>query len=292
VSFGIVLLAVAVVAILASIWITSERPTKDAAQQELASEAERPRGDDEPNRPSADFAALIHAIADEGGANRAEEKREDRGKKFRDWIIVTLLIATIAGIYWQIYEMNKVYGPIKEQADAAKAAAGAARDNVVFANRAWIEMDHASIEPLVYGAGLHATIAYANIGHQPAKVAQGMIYETFTKEEWAPTLAGAFIREISNECMSTANVTPKIIVFPSQPHELSQDSSSDKLPQAKRVYVDSKIVGGDTFVAVMGCFVYLSFGTVRHTAFCFYYNAAVSTDIDHLSACEDGNDAD
>lgn len=96
--------------------LTSERPIKDAVQQEPATgNAERPRGDNELDSPSADFAALINAIAREGAANRSEEKREDSGKKFRDWITIILLIATTGGIYWQIHEMIKVYGPISDQ---------------------------------------------------------------------------------------------------------------------------------------------------------------------------------
>jgi hypothetical protein len=100
--------------------LTSERPIKNTLQEKpTASEAKRPRGDDPPNSPSADFAALINAIAAEGRAYRAEEQSEDRGKTFRDWVTIGLLIATTAGIYWQISELIKVYGPIKEQADAA-----------------------------------------------------------------------------------------------------------------------------------------------------------------------------
>jgi hypothetical protein len=153
--------------------ITSERPIKDAAQQEPAtSNAERPSGDNEPNRPSSDFAALIDAIAAEGRAYRAEEQSEDRSKKFRDWITIGLLVATTAGIYWQISEMIKVYGPIKDGAEAAKTQAGAAAGQVTVMQgqlaemkadrRPWLAFDDtiSVVSPLVFDQdGARVTIA-------------------------------------------------------------------------------------------------------------------------------------
>ena len=101
--------------------LTSERPPKYPAQQEpTTGDTARPRSNDIGGRPSTDFAALIDAIANEGSANRAEEKREDGGKQFRDWVTILLLIATTGGVYWQVAEMIKVYEPIKKQADAMK----------------------------------------------------------------------------------------------------------------------------------------------------------------------------
>ena len=65
------------------------------------------------------------------------EKREDRWENFREWVTVALLICTTVGVIWQVHEMMKVYGPIKDQAvanqqsaAAAKMAAEAARDAV------------------------------------------------------------------------------------------------------------------------------------------------------------------
>src|SRR5262245_65368220 len=67
----------------------------------------------------------------------ALEKREDRWENFREWVTVALLICTTIGVFLQVHEMIKVYGPIREQAlanqesaAAAKLAAEAARDAV------------------------------------------------------------------------------------------------------------------------------------------------------------------
>src|SRR5262245_56475078 len=59
------------------------------------------------------FAQLIAAIRGEGAAERAEEQREDRGKKFREWTTIILIALTFIAVCWQVHEMIKVYEPIK-----------------------------------------------------------------------------------------------------------------------------------------------------------------------------------
>jgi hypothetical protein len=162
----LIIFAVGVFATIVVRALTSERPLKNAPQQEPGGgEAERPRRDHEPNGPSADFAALIHTIAREGAANRAEGNAEDKGKKFRDWITILLLIATTGGVYWQIHEMIKVYEPIAEQAQAAK-------DNRVADHRAWIGVVSATADPIVETSPptpIGTTNVYANTGRDPAQ---------------------------------------------------------------------------------------------------------------------------
>lgn len=173
-SLGIVLLAIAAVTIVVSIWMTSERPAKHAVQQEpTACETEWPCGDDEPHSPSADFAALINAIARQGAANRSEEKREDNGKKLRDWITIALLIATTGGIYWQIHEMIKVYGPIKRQADAAASQIAITSGQLGVMKqegRAWIGPTAFTFaDPSSADEPLKILVDYLNYGREPAK---------------------------------------------------------------------------------------------------------------------------
>lgn len=102
--------------------------------------------------PSADFAALIDTIKSEGVAYRKEEQREDRGKKFREWITIGLIFVTFAAVCWQVHEMIKVYEPIRLQAEAAQKSAVAAKQQaeamakqaetsakeIVAASRAWL----------------------------------------------------------------------------------------------------------------------------------------------------------
>jgi hypothetical protein len=83
--------------------------------------------EDASQRLSNDFSGLIYTIREEGEAYRKEEKKEERGKRIRDWITICILAftlialtATYCAIGEQVSEMKKVYGPIKEATDATK----------------------------------------------------------------------------------------------------------------------------------------------------------------------------
>src|ERR1700680_3177278 len=69
---------------------------------------------------------LIKTIESEGRAYRKEEQDEDRGKKRREWITIVLIALTFIAVCYQVYEMIKVYEPIREQAEASRIAADAA----------------------------------------------------------------------------------------------------------------------------------------------------------------------
>jgi hypothetical protein len=135
-------------------------PSQDTTQKEItADKEERTHGNDYQNGPSADFVALIETITAEGRAYRKEEQREDRGKKFREWVTIILIGMTFGAVCYQVYEMIKVYEPIKDQAKAAteqataagiqaenaKQSVATARDSMIAAQRAWVGPISASI---------------------------------------------------------------------------------------------------------------------------------------------------
>jgi hypothetical protein len=62
---------------------------------------------------SADTAALIHAIEAQAYANRAEEIKEDEGKRPREQVPIVLLLVTMFAILSQVIEIRKVYEPIQ-----------------------------------------------------------------------------------------------------------------------------------------------------------------------------------
>jgi hypothetical protein len=64
---------------------------------------------------SPDFKALIHTIRREGRAYRKEEQREDRAKRFREWITIALIALTFIAVCYQVHEIIKVYDPIRDQ---------------------------------------------------------------------------------------------------------------------------------------------------------------------------------
>ncbi len=73
------------------------------------------------------LSALAHTIANQHEADRQQEAREDRGKRYREYATIALLVLTTAGLfvqavvfYRQLGEMQKVYAPIAEQAKATR----------------------------------------------------------------------------------------------------------------------------------------------------------------------------
>jgi hypothetical protein len=116
-------------------------------------------GQQVPDRPSADFAALIDAIRDEGDANRKEEQTEDRGRKYREVIVICLLCFNLVAICWQVWEMVKVYDPIKTQTEA-----------VVAFNRAWLKLEEFKVLKVEFKGDkviVRTHLRIRNIWHTP-----------------------------------------------------------------------------------------------------------------------------
>jgi hypothetical protein len=114
---------------------------------------------------SPDFAALIDAIRSEGQANRREEISEDRGKRFREYLTLFIVIATTAGVFYQAYIFSGQLTEMKssgeqtaqlidnnaalaasatkqaeaadKQANAMNAAVEVSRESLIAAGRAW-----------------------------------------------------------------------------------------------------------------------------------------------------------
>jgi hypothetical protein len=111
----------------------STAPSQHAIQEEKDASNEWRESDHNDQRgPSTDFTALINAIRREAQANREQERREDRGKCFREYLTLIFVMATAAGVFYQAWifngqldEMRRTYGPIESQATAATQSAEA-----------------------------------------------------------------------------------------------------------------------------------------------------------------------
>ncbi len=57
------------------------------------------------------------------------------------------------------------------------------------------------------------------------------------------------------------------------------------------ILADKNVLSGDKVIVVFGCFLYKSFGQIRHTSYCGY-DLSGTTVIQNLSFCTVGNDAD
>jgi hypothetical protein len=249
--------------------ILAEDPLK---QEPKSGQKQNPTGNDGPERPSSDFAALIDAITTEGRAYRKEEQREDRGKKIREWITIILIGMTFCAVCYQVYEMIKVYEPIREQAvasgkqaiasekaaDATTRAADAATKQseiatkqaensdkaLIQAQRAWVGPRNASFsaEPKV-GEPVDITIDYQNTGREPAL---SFSYEAdiFAIAEQSPDF-GMRVVPFMNKCLGINTATPGQVVYPS-----TGFSQYNLTAKTNKDLVDDPVVAGDKVVVV------------------------------------------
>src|ERR1700730_1997228 len=118
-----------------------EAANRDAHKRE-ASEAEK----------SAAITSQLSALVDQ---LEGQEEREKRPKQIKIWtdfitLILVALTAVFTGLAWWVFrgqlhvfegqftEMQKVYGPIKESADAATSAADTAKNALIQRDRAFV----------------------------------------------------------------------------------------------------------------------------------------------------------
>lgn len=245
---------------------------------------------EEASGPSRDMATLIEVIKTEGRAYRGEEQREDRGKKFREWVTIALLAATLIAVFWQVHEMIRVYGPVRDQAEASKKSADAATRSLVQAQRAWVGPLNAALtaEPTV-GKPIEATIQYQNTGREPAS---DFIYDvqalSVAKDEDQNGGAVAMLQTYMNACEGAKDWKGGSVIYPTSNAFGSGYSLSIK---SKDDFVDEAMTKGDKLVIVQGCFLYRSFDVPRHSYFCYFYQPG-NGKISNLNICRTGHHAD
>ena len=289
------LAAIAAVIVGSSIWRSlREKRRQSANQEEARYRDKRASRQNDPYGPSRDFGALIDAIETEARAQRAEEKREDRGKVLREWLTIVLIAATFAAIVKQVSEMIRVYEPIAAQADAAKESADAvikqAEDSersLILAERAWVgPLDVNSSTVPEVSKPLKVVVTYANTGRSPATEFISSFKDASYSESSSDEIAGANIavdgfisdcRHIQTNIGSVVYPTSGFSSY-SLSHTMDQKTVDEAAPD-KRV------------VVVVGCFVYRSFDMVRHSTFCYFFKSGL-TSPQHWNICPGGAYAD
>jgi len=264
----------------------SQVPPQNSSEEnpKAAPEGDNPSGHD-PESPSADFAALIDAIKKEGRAYRKEEQREDSGKKFRDWITIGLVAATLFVFAWQLREMTRAYKPLQEQAEAAK-------DSAIAGARAWvgpyqaklIEPPQPSIEK-----DWKVEIDYQNTGREPARK-----FSTF----FDPFIEVSDMKDPAVMLRITQDVTACKIRAPAEPAEivypislgLGGSSGYSATISFKKAALDQALLMGERAAYVFGCFTYVTRDAIKHSSFCFFFKEGL-TQPNALNICE-GADAD
>lgn len=250
---------------------------------------------------STEFEALIAAIRAEGIANRREEVGEDRGKRLREWITIVLLAMTLAAISWQVHEMIKVYGPIRDQADAQTRAAEAekqaaeagkkqsenAERALTLGQRAWVGPQNAAFasEP-EQGKPLELTVQYQNTGREPALsfVYSVNVTALLDSQERKGNIP-AQIQDYMNGCRNMREWQGGSVVYPTAfANYTLTDKTNAKL-------VDKAVISGDKIIVVQGCFAYTTMGMPKYSYFCWFYRHG-ATKIQNLNICASGHDAD
>ena len=260
-------------------------------------------------RRAADLSALIDTLRAEGKAYRNEEQREDRGKKFRDWLTIVVLVITAIAIWWQVREMVRTYKPIEDQAaasqkaaEASAKAAEAAREaadaavaqsktsetTLLMSQRAWLGPTHASIAAMPeVGKSVEISIQYQNTGRTPAL---GFIFglDPFTMlptEDRSPRVLNR-MTTYANACKGHAKWDGGSVVYPLSGFNTYTLTSTLKDPLITEDFIKRKRI-----LLVQGCFLYRTFDLPKHSYFCYFFDPQ-STKIGNLNICTIGHDAD
>ena len=100
---------------------------RSVEKQEGPTKTAKPHRDKQADGVADALTALTHTVAEQHQTDRQQEAREDRGKRYREYATIALLVLTTAGLfvqavvfYRQLGEMQKVYAPIAEQAKATR----------------------------------------------------------------------------------------------------------------------------------------------------------------------------
>jgi hypothetical protein len=292
---------------------TKRRYVAHIEQPQTANRDERER---QQHEDQIQIVRALNRIRDQLATDEQEEQRDHTKKAFREWATIILIFATVVAtgvgdwfFYGQLREMQDAGGQTKElvganaklaeaaakQAEAADKQAGAlaeaaklSRESMIASSRAWVGPRNAKIEGAIeIGKPVEFEIEYVNSGKEPAL---DFIYrvEPFTATQDEDT-SGVVIRRIGEyfEACQRIDALPQGgVVFPSlgfSANNLTAKTTSDIITQS--------LLDGDVNLIVQGCFLYKSFNVIRHSYFCYYYNAK-RTKVANLNICTAGHYAD
>lgn len=254
------------------------------------------RREDKPCRPSADVAALIDAIERQGRANREEEAREDRGKKFRESVTIGLLALTLGTVALQVREMMKVYDPIKVQADAAidmakiaNARSADATKALIEAQRAWLGPKNVKLSAVpAKGKPLKITLEFVNSGREPGMdVTFDANVFLADQNEIPNTAIGQGMLQFMAACREPKKPHGGSTIYPSG---MGFDGSYVLERTMHNNFVTEALATGRKMMLVQGCLSYRTFDIPKYSYFCYFYKRG-STQIQHLEHCVEGNEA-
>ncbi len=276
--------------------------------------AERNKWKAEQDKASTTIAAAIDALRDAQAAQTNSEDGNEKKNQAINKATLVLVAFTVlfTGLSWwafrsQLDEMKKVYGPVSEQADAAKKAADATvraadaatkqSENsdkaLAQAQRAWIGPTYARIDGSIeIGKPFSVIIEYLNTGREPgiSFAAAGDVF-LGTQEEDDRGINLARVEAYFKGCRDANMAKGGQVIFPSVGGGIGGGNRYDFTLGVKDSTVDQDFLDGKTILYVDGCLVYRSINVVRHSYFCYFYKSKLSKPAS-LSICQNGNGAD
>lgn len=187
------------------------------------------------------------------------------------------LFAATAGLWWAT----------KDLVDDARSS-----------GRAWLGPVDATMPlgvPQV-GQPLKVVIGYTNTGKEPALYNGQLVAHVFSLSEWTSGFAASTIIATQTVCMNAPDIFRPMakVAFPTtgfSTFQMTYDAGSSAITGENKILATEKLIAGDEIVALMGCFVYRTVNTIKHTSFCYFYQQNAS-DHQHLGFCTVGQDAD
>jgi hypothetical protein len=163
------------------------------------------------------------------------------------------------------------------------------------AQRAWVGPSDAHLDgkftpegKLTKGADVDVVISYLNTGREPARSFSAGIDEFITTtEDNGREDAAKRIGDDLQACLAIDSVAATEVIYPAT----GFSGGSERRVAIHGTDVDDDLTNGGKVITVYGCFTYLTFEKVRHSAFCFYYEAPKIKPV-HLGYCPSGSYAD
>lgn len=176
-----------------------------------------------------------------------------------------------------------------QQAEFTRESNRLNREALIASSRAWVGPIDAKLSgALKVGEVVKVIVSIRNTGKEPARNFRWIPgHFIATNENLADGSLSQKVDTSLRFCFGTPSTPFGQVVFPST----GFGSGADFPIEFPKEEIDEGVISGEKILIVHGCMAYESFGTVRHSAFCYLFKSGLSA-IDHLNICEGGSSAD
>lgn len=256
--------------------------SRSVKQKKRPARAAKGRNTDKRDPVADAISALADTVSTERAADRKQQERSDRGKGLRETLTIVLLFVTAALVFGQFREMQKVYAPIADQAEAT-------RESYASVQRAFVSDVRVHLDPKEIEGGKPSywmpRITVRNSGATPTRDLRYVsVYNRSPSSPGDPE--GWFEAEVS----ITRILKGRITIGPQSEAEVPTPVVSFRLPEAQPPEVYTQSVG-----TLTGAFVYgdqFTRSQLHTTKYCFVVLASsagfvFTTPCDHWNCSDD-----